>query len=80
MKVFLRSRITRLYCAESNEWSAATGQALDFTCIARATRFALAESMPGIELVLKYDMLPDEVPVPLLAQWRDFGQPDSAAA
>ena len=80
MKVFLRNRKTRLYCAESSEWVPAAGQAFDFTSVSLATRFALDQRLLEIELVVKYDLLPDEVPVPLLPEWRNFGQPPAAAA
>jgi hypothetical protein len=79
MKVFLRNKKTRLFCADPDGWTGAVEQALDYSSISQATRFALDEELPFIELVVKYDILPDEVPVPLLPQWRDFGKLASAA-
>ena len=64
MRVFLRNRKTRLYCADSNGWAAAAGQARDFTSVPKAARFALGESLLEIEIVLKYDVQPEEVAVP----------------
>ena len=80
MRVFLRNTKTRLYCADSNRWAAALGQALDFTSVPHATRFALDERLPEIEIVVRYDSLEEEVTVPLLPEWCDFHQPDSAIA
>jgi hypothetical protein len=80
MRVFLRNTKTRLYCADSNGWAAAAGQALDFTSVPHAARVALDESLPEIEIVVWYDSLAAEVVVPLLPEWCDFDQSDSAAA
>ena len=78
MKVYLRNRLTRLFCADSNGWAVASGQAFDFTSVSRATTFALDEHLPNIELVLMYYTLPQEVALPLLPEWRDFAQPTPA--
>jgi hypothetical protein len=80
MRVFLRNTKTRLYWAGSSAWAVASGKALDFISVPRAARFAYAEGLPEIEIVLKYDALPDEVIVPMLPEWRDFDRPESAAA
>ena len=73
MKVFLRDRKTRLYSAGTNEWVASVGQALDFETVAQATRLALDGNWPDLEMVVRYDVLPEEVAVPILAAWRDAG-------
>ena len=80
MRVFLRNTKTRLYCADSNGWAAVWGQARDFTSVPHAVRFALDGDLPDIEIVLRYEMLPDEVALPLLPEWCDYYQADSAAA
>jgi hypothetical protein len=56
------------------------GQALQFESVALATRFALDENLPETELVIRYDGVPQEVALPLLREWCNFGHPDSAAA
>ena len=80
MRVFLRNKKTRLYRADSNRWLAAVGQAFDFTSVPRAARFARDEKLPGLEIVVKYDTLQDEVVVPVLAEWCDIDRPLAAAA
>jgi hypothetical protein len=80
MRVFLRNKTTRLYCAGSNGWAATEGQALAFRSVHQAARFALDEKVPQAEIILKYDLLAEEVAVPVLPEWSDFSQADAAAA
>ena len=80
MRVFLRNKKTRLYCAESNRWAAAVGQAIHFTSVPHAARFARDGKLAEVEVVLRCDLLEEEVAVPLVPGWCDFDQPDSAAA
>jgi hypothetical protein len=68
MKVFLRNRATGLYWAGPDAWAATTEGAFDFFGIPQASRFAREQQFPRMELILKYADLPDEVPVPLLAE------------
>ena len=79
MRVFLRNKKTRLYCAESQEWVAALGQAREFSSVSHATRFAREEDLPGTEILVRCDLLAEEVTMPVLPEWRDFGQFDAAA-
>ena len=72
MKVLLRNRTTRLYCAGSNGWAAAAEQALDFTSVRRAARFARDEKLPETEVVVRYDLLAEEVALPLVPEWCDL--------
>jgi hypothetical protein len=80
MRVLLRNTKTRLYCADSNGWAAAAGQALDFTSVPHAARFALDGRLPELEIVVRYDSLAEEITVPLLPEWCDLRQADAAAA
>ena len=80
MRVFLRNKRTRLYCAGSNDWAVAMGQAVEFTSVRRAITFAVDGSMPETEVVVRYDLLAEEVTLPLVPEWRDCAQPNSAAA
>jgi hypothetical protein len=80
MRVFLRNKKTRLYCAGANGWAAAIGQAVEFDSIPQATRFAIDGRMPETEVVVRCDLLAEEVALPLLPEWRDLEQPRSAAA
>jgi hypothetical protein len=79
MRVFLRSKLTRFYCAASNGWTAAIGRALEFTSVAHAARFARDEKLPGTEIVVRYDLLAEEVVVPLVPEWCDVDQRAAAS-
>jgi|NGEPerStandDraft_6_1074524.scaffolds.fasta_scaffold140899_2 hypothetical protein len=80
MRVFLRNKQTRLYRAASNGWAAASEEALPFTSVRHAARFAFDEKLPEAEIVVRYDLLEQEVAVPLLPEWCDLDERDSAAA
>ena len=80
MKVYLREKKTRRYHAGSEGWAAAAGEARDFISVAQASRTALNERLPEVEIVLKWEMLPDEVVAPVLAEWCNGHQPDPGAA
>ena len=74
MRVFLRNRKTRSYRADSNGWDAGAGQALDFTSVPHAARFTRDEKLAEAEIVVRYDLLAEEVALPLLPEWRNFDQ------
>ena len=78
MRVFLRNKQTRLYCASSSEWAPEMAQALLFTTVPHAARFAFDEEVSEVEIVLKYDLLDQEVSLPLLRELCDAGEPRSA--
>jgi hypothetical protein len=80
MKVLLRSRMTGLYCADPEGWAAGSEQALDFTSIPRAARFARDEGLSGVEMVVRYHTVPDEVVVPILPEWCELDGPPRATA
>ena len=80
MRVFVRNKQTRLYRAASNKWAAASGEALPFASVRHAARFAFDEKVPEAELVVRYDLLEQEVVVPLLPEWCHLDERDSAAA
>jgi hypothetical protein len=80
MKVFLRNKQTRLYCAAPNGWAAATTHALLFTSVSHAARFAFDEKVTEAEIVVRCDLLDQEVAVPLVPEWCDLDRPRSAAA
>ena len=69
MRVFLRNTKTRLYRTDSNGWVATVGQALDFISVPRAARFARDEKLPEAEIVVRCDLLAEEVALPLLPEW-----------
>ena len=78
MRVLLRNTRTLRYCTGSRGWVATAGQALEFASIPQAVRFALDEKLPGIEVVVEYNFLP-EVVVPLQHEWCNIDPSRSAA-
>jgi hypothetical protein len=80
MRVFLRSKKTRLYRTGSNGWAAAIGQAVEFTSVPRAIKFALDGSLREAEVVIRCDLLAEEVTLPLVADWHEPDRPRPAAA
>ena len=72
MKVFVRSKNTRLYLAESNGWASKTELARQFASIPHAARFVRDECMMGVEGVLLFELLREEIAVPLVSAWCDY--------
>jgi hypothetical protein len=79
MRVFLRDRQTRRYCASSSAWAVALARALVFSSVRQAARFAFEEKVPGAEIVVRCDLLEQEVALPLLPEWCDSPEPGRAA-
>jgi hypothetical protein len=79
MRVFLRHKKTRLYCATHDAWAVAITQARLFNNVPQAARFAFEQEVPEAEIVVRCDLLEQEVALPLLPEWCDLHQPDSAA-
>ncbi len=70
MKVLLRNRRTKLFYVGQNLTGGRPEEARDFGNIAKATRFSLREKLPDMEIVLRYDACPGEVPLPVLPEWK----------
>lgn len=79
MSVFLRNKQTRLYCAASTGWAVAITEARPFTNVRQAARFAFDEKVREAEIVVRCDVLEQEVALPLVPEWCDLPQPGSAA-
>jgi hypothetical protein len=79
MRVFLRNKQTRLYCASSSGWTVAIAQALLFRSVRQAASFAIDEKLPEAEIVLRSDLLEEEVTLPLLPEWCGIHEPHSAS-
>ena len=72
MKVFLRNKQTRLYCDNRSEWGVSITQALVFSSVPQAARYAYHQELPEAEIVLKSDFAEQEVALPLLPGWCDL--------
>jgi hypothetical protein len=79
MRVFLRNRQTRLYCASSNGWTIAMAHARLFSSVRQAARFAFDEKVPDAEIVMRSDLLEQDITLPLLPEWCDLREPRSIA-
>jgi hypothetical protein len=54
-------------------------QALPFTSVPQAAKFGFDEEVREAEIVVRYDLLEQEVILPLLPEWCDLCQPASPA-
>jgi hypothetical protein len=72
MRVLLRNRQGRGYYAGSNVWAAAIAQALPFSSVRQAAKYAFDEKVLEAEIVVRCDLLEQEVALPLVAEWCDF--------
>ncbi len=75
MKVLLRNRRTKLYYVARNLSGAKPEDARDFGNVAKAIKFSLGEKLPDMEVVLRYESAPGEVPLPVLPDWCFFERP-----
>ena len=78
MRVLLRSKQTGGYYAGSNPWAAPIAQALPFSSVRHAAKFAFDEKVPDAEIVVRCDLLEEEVALPILPEWCEPHQPGSA--
>ena len=66
MKVFLRSKTSRLFCAASDAWAVGEGQALEFCDVPHAAQFARDKCLLETEIILRCETLAVEVALPLV--------------
>lgn len=57
----------------------AIAQALVFNSVRQAARFAFDEKVPQAEIVMRSQLLEQEITLPLLPEWCDLDEPRSAA-
>ena len=69
MRVLLRHKKTRLYYVGLNQMDGEHNQARDFTSVPQAARFALAEGLPEVEIIVRSDYLASEVAFQPLPEW-----------
>jgi hypothetical protein len=77
MRVLLRQKKTRHYYVGPSQMAVEPCQALDFASVPQAARFALAERLPEVEIILRCDYIACEIPLPPLPEWceLDNGRP-----
>jgi hypothetical protein len=69
MRVVLKRKRSGLYYRDANQFATDPGEALDFASVPAAAQFALAEQLPEAEIVLRWDSLAHEIPLPVLHAW-----------
>ena len=79
VRAFVRNRETRLYRATAKGWIIASEQALGFTRVTWATKFALEPKVPQAEIVVRFEFHPHEFVVPVLPEYRDVDQRNATA-
>ncbi|HWI58072.1 MAG TPA: hypothetical protein VNZ22_12660 [Bacillota bacterium] len=65
VKIWLRDRRTKLYYAGPNQWTSRGVGALDFGSVEHATVAARQVRIADMEIVLNFETVSTEVPVPL---------------
>ena len=80
MRVFVRNKQTGHYCAASHGWAVAKAQALLFPNVQQAARFAFDERVPQAEIVMRSEVLEQEITLPLRPEWCDLAEPRAVAA
>ena len=78
MRAFLRNRQTQRYCALSNGWAGAIAQAIVFSSVRQAARFAFAENVTNAEIAVRCDLLEQEFALRLLPEWCELDECGSA--
>ena len=74
MRVLLRNCRTNLYYAGLNPSGADHERALDFRNVSSAAKFTFEQSLPDMEIVLRYDSCAAEIPLPVLHEWCLFDE------
>jgi hypothetical protein len=74
MRVLLKTKKTGRYYRGANQFAAEPGEALSFVSVPAAAQFALAERLLEAEIVLRWDHLAQEIPLPVLPEWCDLGE------
>jgi hypothetical protein len=80
MRVLLRHKKTGLYYVGLNQMAGEHNQARDFTSVPQAARFAFAEAMPEVEIIVRCDYLAHEVSLQPLPEWCELDQARPLAA
>lgn len=69
MRVLLKRKSTGHYYCDANQFAIEPSEALDFANVPAAAEFALAKQLPEAEIILRWDSLAEEVPLPVLREW-----------
>jgi hypothetical protein len=76
MRVHLQHRKNRLYYAGQNFPLGGADGALNFASVGAAAKIALEKRLTQMQIVLRYDVAPCEISLPVLAEWSNFDKKD----
>ena len=74
MRVLLKRKGTGHYYRDANQFAIEPSEALDFANVPAAAQFALTKQLPEVEIVLRWDSLAQEIPLPVLREWGDLDE------
>jgi hypothetical protein len=72
MRVHLQDRQNRLYYAGQNFPLSGFEGALNFASVGAAAKVALEKRLTQMQIVLRSDVAPCEISLPVLAEWSHF--------
>jgi hypothetical protein len=72
MRVHLQDRKNRLYYAGQNFPLGGSKEALNFASVGAAAKVALEKRLTQMQIVLRSDVSPCEISLPVLAEWSHF--------
>jgi hypothetical protein len=72
MRVHLQDRKNRLYYAGQGFPLAGYDGALNFASVGAAAKIALEKRLTQMQIVVRYDVAPCEISLPVLAEWSNF--------
>ena len=76
MRIILKRKRKRTgqYYRDATQFANDPGDALCFVSVPAAAEFALSKQLPEAEIVLRWDSLGHEVPLPVLREWCELDE------
>lgn len=75
MRITLQDRSNRLYYTGQNSPLGELDRAINFATVGAAAQLALAQRLPQMQIVVRYDVAAAEVSLPVLAEWPGAAKP-----
>ena len=70
MRILLQQKHSGLYFKESDVWTRAAAEEMDFLCSTRAIDYCMAHRLAGVQLVLKFDGQLYDIVLPMMVERR----------
>jgi hypothetical protein len=71
----LQDKTNRLYYAGEDLPLGESDGAVNFRSVGAAARLALESQLTEMHIVVRYDVVPCEISLPVLTEWSDFDRP-----